>query len=679
MYTPVDPANPYALPSNGANVNAAGAAKGLRASITYSPNPDIPTVHLRDGKYYMVSHRETCPGGLDMVQIDVDKSTNKIVALNTTNVDFSADPYDGIWYPCSGTVFPYGDLHLGSEEFEPDCRYNDATANADRSSDNLGAYFLSGVLGQVAQWSYYQNLFYTSNNNVNYSPGTNLASPPSAGVVQVTPGPTSSIPPTVVWPPGALEMYKCYSFGWTPTVDPDPKSAKLGGPNAKATKYYTLGRLSHEVSILLGDGRTMLLGDDRFNGILPMVVLDKKGDLSASTIYAAKLSNQVNGAANGQGTTWDVTWIKLGRGTQQKLKSMVNTIQFTDMFDTATVIGTGATASCPVGYTLISTVGSGTAPYQVPPPPGNTATYRFLECLKIKPGMQDVAAYFETRRVAGILGATMEWQKLEGVTYNPKLKKAYAALANFDNGALDGATTTPPWRWDQTTANDMRLPKNRCGGVFEFDLGLDWRPTKATVLLAGTPLNDPNNPGRCNLDQVAGPDNVHVIPGTSTLLIAEDVDPDKGHPNNFLWAYDVLRPQKGLVRIGIAEYDAEFTGQYTNFIGGQAAIFVAVQHPAAPPAVEPAMLGTNAPGYIGYLGLIPSSSMTGVAAAALQEGALDVATGKRVSAEHIVWQETVTLQELDFEPLPYTPPARDNVWNDIPTQTTSVICGTKVL
>ena len=280
-----------------------------------------------------------------------------------------------------------------------------------------------------------------------------------------------------------------------------------------------------------------------------MFVADVKGDLSSGTIYAAKLSNQAGSAPNGLGTEWDVSWIRLGHGKQGKLKSMVNKIQFTDMFDTAAVIGTGATASCPAGYTLLSTVGRGSADYQVPPPPGNSNTYRFLECVKIKPGMQDVAAFFETRRVAGILGATMEFEKLEGVTYNPKTKRAYIALARFSSGALDGATTTPPWRWDQVTANDMRLPPNRCGAVMELDLGIDWRPTKMRVMLAGTESNQfGQSTGRCDMDQIAGPDNLHMIPGTSTLIIAEDIRPDRGHPSNFIWAYDTLRPEKGLVR-----------------------------------------------------------------------------------------------------------------------------------
>lgn len=35
-----------------------------------------------------------------------------------------------------------------------------------------------------------------------------------------------------------------------------------------------------------------------------------------------------------------------------------------------------------------------------------------------------------------------------------------------------------------------------------------------------------------------------------------------------LWAYDTLRPSKGLVRIGVAPYDSEWTGTYTSFVNG---------------------------------------------------------------------------------------------------------------
>jgi hypothetical protein len=327
----------------------------------------------------------------------------------------------------------------------------------------------------------------------------------------------------------------------------------------------------------------------------------------------------VDGAANGQGTEWDVSWVRLGHGKQGKLKSMVTSIQFSDMFDTAPVIGTGLAASCPTGYTLVVTYGSGSSAYWAA---GTTsATARFLECLAIKPGMQDAAAFFETRRTAGVLGATTEFEKLEGVTYNPKTKKAYAAMARFGNAATAGTSQTPPYQTDLVGADNMRLPPNRCGGVLELDLSpIDWRPVKARIVLAGTPIGpwDPaGRKGRCDMDSIAGPDNLHMIPGTSTLLIAEDVDPDEGHPNSMLWAYDTLRPEAGLVRIGVAPYDSEFTGIYTSFVGKFAYLMYTLQHPATglPDSVS---LTYPAPGKVSYLGPLPSSTLTGVPVAALQ-------------------------------------------------------------
>ena len=207
-----------------------------------------------------------------MVQVDADKATGELVAVNTTNVDFAASPYYGLWFPCSGSVFPYGDTHLGSEEFEPDCRYGLDTNGGDRSSTR-GAF---GIAQQAAQWSYYQDASPTVN-GVNYSPGLTLASPPVAGVIDVIVNSPSSSPPTLVWPPGAQEKFVCYAYGWTPEVSPSPKLAALGGPASKNTKWYTLGRFSHEVSVLMWDGKTVLMGDDKTAGVLGMFVADVKG------------------------------------------------------------------------------------------------------------------------------------------------------------------------------------------------------------------------------------------------------------------------------------------------------------------------------------------------------------------------------------------------------------------
>lgn len=157
-----------------------------------------------------------------------------------------------------------------------------------------------------------------------------------------------------------------------------------------------------------------------------------------------------------------------------------------------------------------------------------------------------------------------------------------------------------------------------------------------------------------------------------------DVDPDRGHYNCFLWAYDTLRPDRGLTRIGVAPYDAEITGIYTNFVGEHAFLTYAVQHPAGVASNGSALPNTTTldypgPGNIGYIGPIPAVSLTGVHAPALQAAAIEKATGKHVSPEWIVWKEAKGLQEVTFEPVPYESPA-DAKFNKVKQQTTAGVC-----
>jgi hypothetical protein len=46
--------------------------------------------------------------------------------------------------------------------------------------------------------------------------------------------------------------------------------------------------------------------------------------------------------------------------------------------------------------------------------------HRRLLLLHAQPGMEAAAAVLKTRRVAALKGATTEWEKLEGVTYDPR-------------------------------------------------------------------------------------------------------------------------------------------------------------------------------------------------------------------------------------------------------------------
>jgi hypothetical protein len=245
-------------------------------------------------------------------------------------------------------------------------------------------------------------------------------------------------------------------------------------------------------------------------------------------------------------------------------------------------------------------------------------------------------------------------------------------MARFSNGALAG--TANSYNYDLVARDEMRLPDNRCGGVLELDLGGDWRPTKMTMLIAGTPAGTASIPQLCDVNGIAGPDNLHMVPGSSTLLIAEDVDPSKGHPNNFLWAYDTLKPAQGLTRIATAPYDSEISGIYTAFVGDSAFLMYTMQHPDAdlPSSVT---LGTSAPGYVAYIGPVPIKALTGVSGVKPTAGGkADKASKKRVSTELEVWRKTKALQELTFEAVPYELPADDN-YNAVGPASTGQVCG----
>lgn len=103
-----------------------------------------------------------------------------------------------------------------------------------------------------------------------------------------------------------------------------------------------------------------------------------------------------------------------------------------------------------------------------------------------------------------------------------------------------------------------------------------------------------------------------------------------------------------------------------------------VQHPAGVAADGKELpanvtLGYPGPGNVAYIGPIPAVSLTGVHAPALQAAAIHKATGKHISPEWLVWKEAKTLQELTFEPVPYTSPGNDK-FNNITQQTTSGVC-----
>lgn len=343
---------------------------------------------------------------------------------------------------------------------------------------------------------------------------------------------------------GSDLVAKPYHYGQVPEVTVGRDGS------TKAVKHYALGRISREMVRVMPDRRTMYMSDDgRYTGFF-MFIADKPADLSAGTLYAAKWIqlNQENGGIA------RLVWVKLGHGVDRELEEAANSLKFSDMFDVAT-------QDTP-GFTKVQ-------------------TDKGIEWLRVKPGMEKIAAFLETRRYAALVGATTEFNKMEGLTVNKRDKKLYMSLSSIDNGMLPD-TSAP--------ADHIQLPRSKAGGVYELSLARAIQDTKggkiasnfvATTirgLVMGEDLAQSDAVGNtANLDKVSNPDNLAYSENLRTLFIGED---SEQHVNNFVWAYHV--DSKKLVRILSLPAGAESAGLlfYDN-VNGHSYLTVNYQHPGA--------------------------------------------------------------------------------------------------
>lgn len=98
-----------------------------------------------------------------------------------------------------------------------------------------------------------------------------------------------------------------YHYGHLPEVTVNPDGS------GSIRKHYCLGRISHELVQVMPDNRTVLMGDDYTNGGLFLFIADKEKDLSAGTLYVAKVGAGFSTDAAAAGAA--LSWIKLGSAT----------------------------------------------------------------------------------------------------------------------------------------------------------------------------------------------------------------------------------------------------------------------------------------------------------------------------------------------------------------------------
>jgi secreted PhoX family phosphatase len=374
---------------------------------------------------------------------------------------------------------------------------------------------------------------------------------------------------------GDLKALNPYDYGYQVEVKANSFD------DASVTKHYAMGRIAHELGKVMPDNKTVYMSDDGTAGVLLRFVADKAGDLNAGELFAAKWTQ----TSKDNGGAADLSWVSLGHATDADIKAYLDKkLTFNDLFATEEPQESG---TCPSeGFTHIATSS------------GTTGSNKVLECLKLKPGMEQAASRLETRRYAALKGATSEFNKMEGITLDPDSKTLYVSMSYVEKSMLDNDKT------DLGGANDIRLDKNSCGTVFALTLDGNYTVTHMAALVSGKASTTGDAQNTCELDGIANPDNLTFLPGYATLIIGEDTE--TGHQNDAIWAYNLQ--SKTLTRILTTPYGSETTSPYFYpDIHGWGYLMAVVQHPYGESDQDKLVTGSgDGQAYTGYIGPFPS-------------------------------------------------------------------------
>ncbi|MDP5238305.1 DUF839 domain-containing protein [Uliginosibacterium sp. 31-16] len=339
-----------------------------------------------------------------------------------------------------------------------------------------------------------------------------------------------------------------YHYGHLPEVTVNPDGT------GSIKKHYCLGRISHELIQVMPDNRTVLMGDDYTNGGFFMFVADTAKDLSAGTLYVAKVGAGFSVDPTAAGAA--LTWINLGHATSAEIEALANTLKPADILTSVKVDPVDAS------YTKMYLDGG-------------------AQWVKLKPGMEKAAAFLETHRYANLMGATMSFTKMEGTTVNIKDKIAYSALQNIQSSMIKGNAAN-------NAATGIALDKAIvAGGIMAHTLAggqqdtagtainSEWVPAQTRCLMVGEDIAADALGNTANPDKIANPDNLKFSEKLRTLFIGED---SGQHVNNFLWAYNI--DTKALSRIMSMPSGGEATGLHAvDSINGWTYIMSNFQHP----------------------------------------------------------------------------------------------------
>ena len=415
----------------GAIVNAAGDTE-----IKQSANPDFNafvSTSPTGNAGYLFTAWEDRPGSMSRMKVMKDtKGEWSVDANDVMFVDFST--VGGTMINCFGTLSPWGTPLTSEENYEAERTHN---------------------------W-----------NNSNYVNGY-----PNYSDVKRIQAYTDA--PTLPNP---------YDYGYIVEITNPASQTPI------PVKHFTLGRMAHENAVVMPDQKTVYLTDDGTDKAFYKFVADKKADLSAGTLYAAKVKQDNTSKTDKAG--FDIEWIKLGSSNNSDIEAYINKFDGIDEEDFVE------------GQTNYVTDDDITAYANGDP------DYEEL-------------AFIESWRAAKAKGATMEWRKMEGIDINydgaavGTLPFMYVAMSQVARGMSD-------------STGDIQLEENKCGAIYRLGLMHDFNVSRMEPVITGGTYDGTETLNRCDVNGIASPDNLIVL-DDGRVLIGEDTS---YHENNMLWVFN---------------------------------------------------------------------------------------------------------------------------------------------
>lgn len=290
-------------------------------------------------------------------------------------------------------------------------------------------------------------------------------------------------------------------------------------PTPRLVRHYTMGRLSHENGAVMGDGRTVYLTDDdspkytnaKYNsnsgGVLFKFVADRPRDLSSGTLYAARAVQDEG--SDPRTTGFSIEWIELAHGDNATIAHWIAEYEGITPADyvegQTSYISDADVWNWAEGKTGKDLNGDGT----------------------IGSYPDDRVAFLESRKAAAALGATYEWNKMEGITSDGE--NVYLSMSEIAI-SMDRKWGHAPWNTGARDENDpgvIALDAEGCGGVYKAPIEADYNISRLEPLVVGRSIEK-----GCDPDGIANPDNVLAFSGG--LIIGEDAGP-KMHPVDMVW------------------------------------------------------------------------------------------------------------------------------------------------